>query len=93
MKSFQNMVISLANHTLDVDNQRRAGKPRPDSLEWLWGSFEPICKSITNFRYFFEHLIENVFYISMRLDLLSTLKRWAYSSKLHRFENALESGQ
>ena len=31
-------------------------------------------------------------YISMRLGLLSTLIRWAFSSEAHQFENALESG-
>ena len=30
--------------------------------------------------------------ISIRLGLLSTLLRWAFSSETHRFENALESG-
>ena len=28
----------------------------------------------------------------MRLGLLSTLIRWAFSSEAHQFENALESG-
>ena len=62
-------------------------------LSYLWYTGTPLychnCKDHSTFSGLIK--LENP-YISMRLGLTSTLIRWAFSSKTHRFENALESG-